>query len=206
MSASDRDDRLTGMEFSYKLSESEYIRASKLGRKASSRSVFKLVMFWVFILACLILLWAVVQKKSKQRASDFDQQPAVESQANEPESHISVTHALLVNVGPFVFLGGIWVFMLFNLVPMRLRRIYRKDPFMQGQFTVNLTPESISVRNTAGTSSQTGWNVYKSWREGSGIIVLVLHSGACFGMSLAGLPEPQRAELRAILTAALPKQ
>ncbi len=193
------------MEFSYKLSEAEYIQASKLGRKASSRSVFKVVLFWVFILICLMLLWAVVQK-SRQRTSDLDQQAAVKSQANGPESRVSVTHALLVNIGPFVLLGGIWVFVLFNLGPIRLRRIYRKDPFVQGECTVNLTSESILVRNTAGTSSQTGWNVYKSWREGNGIIVLVFHSGACFGMSLAGLSNPQRDELRSILAAALPKK
>jgi hypothetical protein len=193
------------MEFSYKLTEAEYIRASKLGRKMSSQTTFKMVMFWLFILVCLILLWTVVQK-SKQHAGDFDQQPAVETQDNEPESHAPLMSALLENMGPFVLLGGVWIFILFYLGPIRMRRIYRKDPFMQGQFTVNITPGSISTRNTAGMSSQTGWNVYKSWREKNGVVVLVFQSGACFGMSLAGLSEPQREEIRGILGAALPKK
>ena len=89
---------------------------------------------------------------------------------------------------------------------MRLRRIYRKDPLMQGQFTVNLSPESISIQNTAGTSAKTGWNIYKGWREGKGIIVLLLHPGTAFAMSLAGLSEPERSELRGVLNSALPKK
>ncbi|WP_348263682.1 hypothetical protein P8935_03765 [Telmatobacter sp. DSM 110680] len=193
------------MEFSYRLTEAEYIRASKLGRKVSSQSVFKIVMFWVFIFVCLTLLWAVVQK-SRQHAADFDQQPAMEAQDDEPKNHPQLMPALLENVGPFILLGGVWIFIIFYSVPTRLRRIYRKDPFMQGQFTVNITPESISTQNTAGTSSQTGWNVYKDWREKNGVVVLVFQSGACFGMSLAGLSEPQREELRGILGVALPKK
>jgi hypothetical protein len=38
------------------------------------------------------------------------------------------------------------------------------------------------------------------------LIVLVLHSGAYFMISKAGLSDPQQNELRGILTAALPKK
>jgi len=89
---------------------------------------------------------------------------------------------------------------------MGLRGIYRNDPVMQGQFTVNMTPESISTQNTAGTSSRTGWNIYKHWREGKDIILLVFHSGSYFLLSVKDLSEAQRDELRGILVASLPKR
>jgi len=162
-------------------------------------------MFWVFVLICLMLLWAVVQKTSHPPVVQ-DDTTAAPLQTVEPANKPSVAQALLVNVGPFVLLAAVWVFLLVRLGPMRLRRIYRKDPVAQGQFTVNVAPDSIQIRNTSGTSSQTGWNIYVSWREKDGIIVLVLHSSACFAMSLAGLSEMQRGELRGILSAALPNK
>jgi hypothetical protein len=89
---------------------------------------------------------------------------------------------------------------------MILRRRFRKDPLMQGQFTVNITPESISIDNAIGTSSQSKWNAYRAWYEAEGVIVLVSRSWAGFLIGLAGLSEAQRDELRGILTAALPKK
>ena len=89
---------------------------------------------------------------------------------------------------------------------MGLRRIYRKDPSMQGQFTANITPESISIENTAGTSFRAGWNIYERWREEEGLLLLVLRSGASSMISLADLSSTQRDELRGILAAVLPKK
>jgi hypothetical protein len=193
------------MEFSYKITEAEYVQACKLGRKVSSRSLFRLVMFWVFVLVCLMMLWGVVRRNSQQ--PDVSDQPAVTEQSStEPENNGHGMRAFLVNIGPFVLVAGIWVVVLFGVTPMRLRRIYRKDPFMQGQFTVSILPESISIQNTAGSSSHTEWNVYERWREGKDVIVLKLQSGAYSAMSVAGLSNAQRDELRGILSAALPKK
>jgi len=89
---------------------------------------------------------------------------------------------------------------------MRLRYLYRRDPRMQGQFTVNISRDSISTENTAGTTSTSAWNVYDYWCEGKGVIVLMFNSGTYSVLSLAGLSEPQRGDLRGILSAALPKR
>lgn len=96
--------------------------------------------------------------------------------------------------------------MLFGLLPTRMRRLYRKDPSMQGQFTVNIAGDSISMENTVGTSSVAGWNVYEYWREGKDVIILGFHSGTYIILGLTELSEAQRAELRGILAAALPKK
>lgn len=87
-----------------------------------------------------------------------------------------------------------------------MRRKYRKDPMMQGQFTVEITSESISGRNTAGNSWKNEWNTYASWVEGKSVIVLIYHTGLYFILNLAGLSDAQRGELRGILATALPKK
>jgi hypothetical protein len=145
-----------------------------------------------------MLLWTIVQRHSQQPVDT----PLPVEQVNTGQTAAS----LVTNVGPFVLICGIWVFIMFGLTPMRSRRSYQKDPSMQGQFTVNITPASISTQNAVGTSSQTGWNIYEYWREGKNVIVLVFLSGTYFILSQAGLSDPQRNELRGILSVALPKK
>jgi len=77
---------------------------------------------------------------------------------------------------------------------------------MQGEFTVSVTPQSISIRNTEGTSFTSVWSVYERWREGKNLIVLIFRSGGYSTLNIAGLSEFQRDELRGILAAALPKK
>ncbi len=189
------------MEFSYRISEAEYLNAAKLMLKGSVRfqSIKKSIMFWVAILAFLMFAISVFQFYRNQPSST--ERKTVEAvPAEHPLSH------LVENVVPAVLIAGAWFFLMFRLQPMLLRRRYRKDPSMQGLFTVNITPESISTENTAGASGRAGWNIYDYWREGKDIILLVFHSGAYLLVSLAGLSDAQQDELRGILTAALPKK
>jgi len=188
------------MEFSYKVSEQEYAEAWKLKQKGGSRSaILKTVMFWVFILVCLVLLWSVVNRSSRTA-------PVVDSPAPTAPADTSPSKALLVNAGPFIAVVAVWCFLLFGARPILMRRRYRKDPSMQGQFTVDITPVSMSTKNTVGTSSTIGWNVCEFWREGKNVIILCFHSGAYFILGLTELPDPERAELRDILSAVLPKK
>ena len=77
---------------------------------------------------------------------------------------------------------------------------------MQGEFTANITPQSISLKNTAGTDFTSVWNVYEYWREAKDVIIVVFRSGGYSTLSLAGLSEPQRNELRGILSTVLPRR
>jgi hypothetical protein len=202
------------MEFSYRITEAEYARAWNLRRVGLGKnSKVKTVMFWFFILICITLLWAVVQKGNPVRSGSRTAPAPTVSQsgeaATEPggsRNHAPTGEALLFNVGPFVVLIVVWVIMVSRLGPISLLRLYRKDPQMQGLFTVNITPESISMRNTAGSNSQSGWSIYERWIDGKDLIVLVLLSQAFFVVSLAGLQDVQRGELRSILSTALPKK
>lgn len=189
------------MEFSYRISEAEYLNAAKLRSKGSVRfrSIKRSIIIWIAILAGIMVAMSYVQKSRQQSTST--QQETVESARAE-----DLPSRLIVNVGPLIIFVGIIAFVIFKGVPMQLRRRYRKDPAMQGQFTVKITSESISTENTAGTSSKTGWNIYDYWREGKGLILMVFQSGAAFPISLAGLSESQQDELRGILCAAIPKK
>jgi len=187
------------MEFSYQVSEAEYRSAWKLRCRSHRSKIVKTAMFWVFLLVCLMLLWGFVQHGVQQA-------PIPQEQVAEPASSGHSTTELVTNVGPFVLLAGVWTFMIVRLGPGRLRRLYRKDPSMQGQFTVNIAPGTFAIQNSAGWTSHTGWNLFEFWREGKDVIVLVFHTGTYYILCLSGLSEAQRAELRGIISLALPKK
>lgn len=189
------------MEFSFKVTESEFRQGWKLERRASSRSSLKTAIFWILIMLGLLLLYRfIAQSSAALRLADVPLavvQPVV-NEAPEPTT--------LARLGPFLVIAGIWFLIVGAMVPMRLRHLYKKDPRMQGQFSVNVSPEGIETKNTAGTLSKSSWNVYDSWSEGKEIIVLTFHSGSYSLLSLAGLAETQRSELRQILASALKKK
>jgi len=137
------------MEFSYRISEAEYLNAAKLKLKGAFRlgRTAKSIMLWVVILAGIMITISFIQKYRQQSST---QQVTVESVPAEATSS-----QMIENVVPCILLIGIWFFFVFRWMPMRLRRLYRKDPLMQGQFTINITPDSISTQNTAGISSKT---------------------------------------------------
>jgi hypothetical protein len=204
--------RLSAMEFSYRISETDYMRAMQLRRGPSVESrTLRTILFWVFILVCLVMLWTVVERSANQRGVEAPAQTAPTSSPEAtgnpaPATTTSPARALLVNVGPFVVFICAWIFVLKRFGPTTLRRLYRKDPAMQGEFTVSVTPQSISIRNTEGTSFTSVWSVYERWREGKNLIVLIFRSGGYSTLNIAGLSEFQRDELRGILAAALPKK
>ncbi|HTW79137.1 MAG TPA: hypothetical protein VME23_06335 [Terracidiphilus sp.] len=198
------------MEFSYKLTEAEYLRASKLRLKRAGKGpTFKKLLIWVLVLVCLMILWGVVTRIALN--------PAVDGSAPVPASSECVTAtstppktdaplALLFNLGPLLLLLAVWFTLVTLWLPGRLRRMYQNDPAAQGLFTVNVTAHSFAFKNTAGVSSEISWNIYERWIDGGNLVLLVNYSQAAFTISLAGLSDVQRAELRGILSAALPKK
>lgn len=181
------------MEFSYKISETEYLRAYKLWLKARRGRVFKSAMIWVIVVAGALLLFGVIQKGS---------QAPVDAEASTP----LVWSTVVANVLPAFIPLSVFVFFVFFFPKIRLRRMYLKDPAMRGQITVEITPESFSFQNTSGISYKTVWSIYDYWREGKNLIVLSGRTCTYWPLCLAGLSAEQRAELNGILTAALPKR
>lgn len=183
------------MQFSYNISEDEFLKAVRLRCRRNS-SVTKIVMFWAFILICLVLLWGTITRSRQSSAIDDAPVPTDVS----PTSSSSWFPITMISVGLVV------VLQIKYWSPRRLRRLYRKDLAMQGRFTVEMTPESLEIGSTAGFTSRSNWNLYEFWSEKNHLIVLVLLSSAFVVLNTAGLPEPQRAELRGILSSAVPQK
>jgi hypothetical protein len=185
------------MEFSYGISEAEFLRAVKLRRKTRRSILIKIIAFWIFVLVSLILLWIVVQHNS--------QQPAIEA----PQQRISsgdMAREVLTNAWPFLLMISVLVSLQYGYLPNRLRRMYRGDPSLQAKITVNILSDSISTENTAGVSSKTGWNIYDFWREGNGLIILVFRAGTFSILNLVDQPAARQEELRSILSSVLRKK
>ena len=193
------------MEFSYTISESDFRQAWRVERKASSRSSLKTAAFWISIMLGLLLLYKFIQPGGEQAAISNQLSVSQSFLAQPPLPDGAISNAL-EKIGPFLVIAGIWILIVTALVPMRLRRLYRKDPRMKGQFTVRVTTNSISTTNSAGTTSRSAWNVYEYWSEGKDIVVLMFPSGAYSILSLSGLSALQRDELRGILTTALARR
>ncbi len=193
------------MEISYKLTEDEFVRGARLESKVSSRSSLKTALFWMTIMAALMVLYAYLRPSDPQPAQSISAATFKTANQGLPTS-VSEPGTLLQQVGPFLVIAGLWILIVMGLIPLRLRYLFRKDPRMQGRFTVEMTSDFISTDNTAGTFSKSAWNIYECWCESKGIIVLMSHSGAWSVMSLAGLSQVQQNEVRSILTVALPRK
>lgn len=217
------------MEFSYRISEDDYKQSFKLKlqRNVLISGVTKTIMFWMFILICLVLLWAGMQLTATTSKSVSDAQntsvppgdspsnvPPNEVQSDIPTKHAdnaSLSRALIFNLGPFLLLGAVWFFMLrrlngSGLTILGLPGLYKRDPLMQGQFTVNLTSPSISFQNSACYSAKLDWSLFESWREGKSVVALIHKSGTYSVLGIGGLSDGQKSELRGILAASLPQK
>lgn len=186
------------MEFSYQISEDEYVRAYKLAAKSKRPALVKTVLFWAFVIICLTLLFGVISKQRHSPGDSEVEQAPVTQQA-------PAGNALLVNLGPLALVFAGWGFLFFFWIPNAVRRQYRKDTNSHGTITIHLDVESIAIRSTVGTSTQSRWNVYNGWQEKQDIVILRYPNGTFQFLNIAGLSEPERAELRGILATALPR-
>jgi hypothetical protein len=84
--------------------------------------------------------------------------------------------------------------------------MYWKNPSMQGDFTVDITADGVSSRNTAGTSSTSRWGLYEFWSEEKDLILLTLRNETFSILNIAALSTEQRNELRTMVGAALPQK
>jgi hypothetical protein len=178
------------MEITCKVTEADFLAAWRLAcGRGKLHQLACLISYWFLLFFFLFGLSAAVHANSTD-GPDVGAGPNITS-----------------NPLGLALLAALWVFIVIGYyVSRRMRSLYRKNPAMQGQVTFDIAPHQLSVESTAGFSSRSEWHIVECWREGGGIIVLVYFSKAYHIVSLAGLAEAQRQELRAILTAALPKR
>jgi hypothetical protein len=195
------------MEFSYRISEDDYVRGTKLRKSASRSNIARNVVFGLFILFCVFLLcWRVIQVRSSSSASDTtSSEPAAAAAGDsaQPQAQVDTRRVLIFNVAPFAGLAVVWTALIVGGSRGRLKRMYRKDPLFQNEFTVSVTPDLLSIQNPSGVSSQIGWNLVESWKEKNNLIVLIFRSKTSFLMNLSRLSDTEREDLRGILSSTI---
>lgn len=190
------------MEFSYRINEDEYVRACKIACKPKKGFVAKAVVFWVFVVVCLILLSLVVQKAvDHPQSADSEQTESISA----PASHSASTIDIVKNLAPMLAILTLWI-CLFVWQRGRLKRLYWKDTNSHGEMTVTLDTQSVSVRSSIGISFESGWNAFSDWNEKQNIVLLRFPVGTFYILNIKDLSETERGELRGILSSALPKK
>jgi hypothetical protein len=186
---------LTGdkMQFTTRTSEQDFVAANRLASKSVYQTVAFAFIYVLFSLLLLIHLSAVMDKhpgaNNAFAAEDIERGTVI-------EKAILVPGALC-----FGFL------LMFKVVaPLKIRRLYRSDMSQRGENVVEVGPEGVSAKSSAGWSSSCAWSVCSNWRESKEVFVLITQSGGYFTFSKACLTTEQQNELRGILVAALPKK
>ncbi len=202
------------MEFTYRISEADYLATVKLRRRSVGRGPLKLFLAWLWILAFLIMLWFTVLLSVCHSAANSNSQVQTASDSDNsvsaaPSAKPSVASLLILRAADLLVLAWFlypWLVIFRSNGSARFRKLYRQNPQMQGEITMNISPESFSSHNSVGTKSQAGWNIYDHWIEYENMVLLVRRSGAYAALNIAALTEAERAELRSILSAVLPRQ
>jgi len=189
------------MEFSYSLSEREYLQASRMALRSKRNGVVKTVLFWAFIVICLVLLFTVIQKNSQSGPDPQSEGETVSTATPAPTGW-----ALAVQLAPGVLGLAAGALAVFLWIPYTRRRLYRKDKNLHGVITVTVDRQSFASRSTTGASLQCPWSVFQRWLESGGIVLLGYPNGTFAILNVAGLSDAERQELRGILAEVLPQK
>jgi hypothetical protein len=199
------------VEFSYRISEADYRRAYDLYRKKASlicRIPSKLILVVVVVLA-LVPTYSIIQRHTQQAQSASTETTIRETnEARPPDAGAALTSnqlaSLLENVGPFLLLVAVWIFVVFFWLPGLVGKTYRKNPLMQGEYTLSLTPDCLVVANTAGLDSRLAWPIFSKWIIKENIVILIYKSGSYLIVNLAGLDPAEQIQFRSILAESIP--
>ena len=170
--------------------------------KFKRTGVGKTVLLWAFIVICLVLLFAVVQKRAQSPGNSETQ---TETYAAEAPPPAPVGRSLLVNVGPVVLVLLIWGSIVYRTI-YGTRRRYRQDTNLHGVITATVDRHSFASRSTTGASVQCLWSAFQRWLEMGGIVLLGYPNGTFAILNVAGLSDMERQELRRILAEVLPEK
>ena len=180
-----------GMEFSYRITEDDMVRAYRLKlRQTGFRRILRIISLSIFGLGFISVVIELVARMFVS-GGEF----------TSSSSLSGVNSELIFIVLVIAFASAWWLYL-----PWQIKRQYRRNPAFQSEITVCFTPALFSLKAAIGTSSETVWSVYKSWREGDRLVLLMYHSNIYQVINTSGLSEEQREELRDILSSVLPKK
>lgn len=186
------------MEFSYRIREDEFLKSEK----PEMLRIYNKIFLWGCILLSLVFVWyELFGPDAGQPNSGSQTVSGAVVQERSSGSFFARNHPLFIIAGVLILS---WPYGVFVFFPRRLRRKYQANASMQGDFTLNITPDAVTLQYSGG-ADRTEWKVYEHWSEKKDVIWLGFPQGGHQLVGVAALSDAQRDELRSILAAHLPK-
>ena len=195
-----------GMEFSYRITEEDYLFASEIKvkplttrRQGWLKGAYQLLVFLFIFLAVALGLFL-----GEKDASGAQVDPALPLLGRI--LFASIFPAAAISWFYFIALGT-----MHSVLTRRRERDarlmhYRSDSSCQGMTTLTITPELVLFRCGPDCITQSGWKSYSEWILSERILLLVTHSRSRRIVNIAALSNTEQQELRAILATALPQK
>ena len=188
------------MEFTYTLTEDDYLRAAAMRVPSFSRGPWSRVLsvsyIVVFYLSVGLLIVAGRMLEWLNLTGDkFGNLPLGDMLGS------SIVPTAILPVAIFV------LFKVIPFVPTRKARIeqFRRCIGCRVAVTAMLSPESIAFRSEAGRS-ECIWKCFAGWTAQDGLLILADHANTRHILKISGLDQAQHIEFMKILATALPKR
>ena len=185
------------MEFTYRLTEEDYLRAAKIKAKNTSTRPWSRFLSRIYLGLFFLVLWFSMIVGRILEWLDL---------TGDKLGHLSVASVLFSSILPTAILSFLVILLiravLFWPKLLRRREQFRNSVGCQVETIVNVSPERIAFRSETG-SSESQWRSYAAWSTRDGILVLDTQAGVRQILKIAGLSQDQRSELLGILRTTL---
>ena len=163
------------MEFTVRITEQDYLDAYRLQRRSKWRMIGKFLAY-----ASCALVWTII-------GGSF----LIQHFRSQDPERIDQAFAMRENFMPMSLFLTAYVLLTAIGIPWLLKRQFRKNRNLNADFFNQITAEGITQKSSQGSSSQTLWNAFKSWRESERVFILEFPSGLYLllpksGISIAG--------------------
>jgi hypothetical protein len=180
------------MEFTYRISEEDYVAARKLREKGSKkRSIASVVtQLWLLTLYIFLIL----------QASSLDVAP---QGAGEPARMYSIWGHIVQGTLLLAFLALAFVscriIFLHVFRSRSIRRKYAREYRMHSDIVIRITPQDYWIHYTFGQVNSSGWNVFKCWEQDADLLLLYYPSNLFVIVKMTELNGEERAQLLGIV-------
>jgi hypothetical protein len=196
---------MAAMEFSYTISEAEYLSACKIPVKRPGRNWLRINSYANEVIL-LLAIWGAFALGMLLESSDLVRVTA----AQIPHGHAAAAilpASIVPTLGYFcVVVLAVRILRPTGWLALKIRREhFRSDPGCQAETHASITTEGVAFRSAVG-SSQSTWGPYYAWAERGGTLILLTRAGVRKIIGVGNLSDSDKAQLRSILAAALPQK
>jgi hypothetical protein len=188
------------MEFSYRLTEEDYMKASKIKVKYATGRPWARFLSRFYLVLFLITMWLTFASGRILEWLDV---------TGDKLGKLAIGSLLISSILPTLILSFLVIVLyralLFWPRMQQRREQYGSNAGCQVETTVTLSPLSIAFRSEMGQSESRLKN-YAAWSSRNGILVLATQAGVRQIVKIGGLPPAQQSELLKLLTDALPQK